>query len=64
MSADRDKCLVSYTNRLTDTGMVNRHIHFNVSWIIRLVGEIVDNLVKEDPLPTFAEYTSWWLETT
>lgn len=64
MSSNRDKCLVSYINRLTDTGIVNRLIHFNVSWLTRLAGEVVDNLVKEEPLPTSAGYSSWWLKAT
>jgi len=64
MSSDRDNCLVSYTNRLTNAGTVNRLIHFNVSWLVRLAGEVVGNLVKENPMPTFTRYTSWWLEAT
>lgn len=64
MSSNRDNCLVSYTNRLTDAGIVNRLIHFNVSWLVRLVVEVVGNLLKEDSKPTFPHYTSWWLETT
>lgn len=50
---------ITYINRLDKT---DRLIYFNVSWLAKLIEEIVDNLLKTNSLPVFKNYNTWWLE--
>ncbi len=51
---------VTYINRLDKT---DRLIYFNVTWLTKLIEEIVGNLLKASSLPVYENYNSWWLES-
>ena len=50
---------IRYINRADKP---DRLIYFNVSWLASIITDVVDNLSKNDPLPKFNNYTSWWIE--
>ena len=59
MGSARENTSISYINRADKP---DRLIYFNVSWLAKLVEEIVAKLSKSDPLPTFNSYSKWWLD--
>jgi len=59
MSGLRQNSSISYINRLDKT---DRLIYFNVSWLTKIIEEIVENLLKTSSLPVFNNYNSWWLD--
>ncbi len=60
MGSVRKNSPIIYINRIDKP---DRLIYFNVSWLASLISEAVNILSKNDPLPTFSDYSSWWLET-
>ncbi|MFA6051347.1 MAG: hypothetical protein WC762_02025 [Methylobacter sp.] len=49
---------ISYINRVDKP---DRLIYFNVEWLAKLIGEVVDTLSKFESMPVFNAYSPWWL---
>lgn len=59
MGAIRQKSAISYINMLDRP---DRLIYFSIIWLADMVRDVVSDLAKSNPFPSFPNYPSWWLD--